>query len=369
MRHTRGPVAEWTEDEELLLASVVASPEEASAAWQRLRPRFHLDRDDHEWYRMIPPLWRNLSLAGIDDPEMPRMKGVFRRTWADTQLLLGDLERALDALHGAELDTMVIKGAGLIASGLLEAGARLMDDIDVAVRPETMHAAEDALARAGWIRKPLTLPPDVFAVPLANESGRQLDLHRRIAPELTVRRSPGASDAGFWERAVPVAVGGVRTTTLCPADHLLLVCAHGLRGRGSARLHWVPDAAALIRSGHVDWDTVLMEARRHHAVLFMRDRLSALARVGVAAPGRVRAGLGRPVPSPRDHLIHWARTSPPPSVGFLRLVRLWAQRTAHLSLREAGSAWPAHVRSFYGITRWRQVPGRAAVRVARRLSR
>jgi Uncharacterised nucleotidyltransferase len=356
----------WNADEELLLRASLARPSEAAAAWERLRPRFHLNYADHEWYRMIPLVWRNLSAAGVEDPELARMKGVFKRTWADTNVLLHDLEHVLRALEGASIDTLVIKGAGLVASGLMEPGTRFMDDIDIVVPPSEFEKAEQLLMDRDWARQEPELPVPAGAAVLVNSFGRQLDLHRRVAPELALRGDPDGTDVAFRSRATAIEVRTATTRTLAPGDHLMLVCVHGFRSGGPARLHWVPDAAALVRDGAVDWETLIEETERRRAVLTMRRAFAALLQLDLPVPPWVRSRLVQARTSPRDHLIHWALTSPPPRREFPRLVRQWLRRTSRLPLGQALTAAPRHVQRFYGITEWREVPGRFVRRVARR---
>jgi hypothetical protein len=353
----------WTTNEELLLRAALAPPEAAAGAWGRLRPRFHFEHADHEWYRMIPFVWRNLSEAGVDDPEIARMKGVFRRTWADTHVLLHDLGQALHVLKRAGIDTLVIKGAGLIASGLMDPGTRLMDDIDIVVAPSDFERAEHVLADRGWLRKQPGVAVGTFGVALGNSSGRQLDLHPRVAPELTLRGDPDATDAAFWSRARPITVKTASTRTLAAADHLMLVCVHGFRGAGPARLHWVPDAAVLLHADAIDWDTLVEETQRRRVVLIMRRALAALRCLDLPVPAWVTSRLDRVSPTPRDHLITWARECGPQRSEALRLVRYCSLRTATLPIGPALRTTPAHVRRFYRVTTWREVPGRLLRRV------
>lgn len=67
--------------QEQVLRAALLPGEAGAAAWGRLRPELDIDDLwDSEIYRMLPLVQRNLQGLGLDDPDLPRMRGLARRT-------------------------------------------------------------------------------------------------------------------------------------------------------------------------------------------------------------------------------------------------------------------------------------------------
>src|SRR5947207_6928619 len=99
--------------EQLLLRAALLDGDAALDAWESARalPR-HIDDAP---YRVLPQLYRNLSALGVEDPEMVRLKGVYRHCWTSNQTRLAAAQRALDALRGARLEALPLVGTQEVA--------------------------------------------------------------------------------------------------------------------------------------------------------------------------------------------------------------------------------------------------------------
>lgn len=131
--------------------------------------------------------------------------------------------KAIDALQGAGLELLALKGGALVSSAYQRPGARPMIDLDLAVRPADVATAVEALQRAGF-SSPSENPARALrvhhSIGFVDQADHEIDLHRGMLWRAGL-------DQDFWKRAVPVEVAGARVLTLCPADQLLHVCVHG----------------------------------------------------------------------------------------------------------------------------------------------
>jgi hypothetical protein len=216
---------------------------------------------------------------GVKDPEMSRLKGIYRRTWYDNQILFHNAENLLKIFHESNMQTLLLKGTALIPRYYKDYGLRAMQDLDILVHTEDAAKAIALLSRIGW--KPTWRIPEGDAITsithscdYVDKSGRRFDLHWHVMLECC---QPDA-DRDFWAAAVPVKLRGVETLALCPTDQLLHVCVHGARWDPTPPFRWVADAMILLRTSRadIDWDRLLRHARERQLTLPMRDTLKLL---------------------------------------------------------------------------------------------
>jgi hypothetical protein len=269
----------------LLLRAALLDRDEASLAWHSWRLTNVIDELDGGSYRLLPLLYRNLQRHGIADPDMERLKGIYRQTWYRNRIALHAARGVLQALAAAGIETMVLKGAPLAIETYAEPGVRPMNDIDIMVPAPSAQRAASVLQKAGFrarrYPRGLGRAQEIFhALGFANEGGVGIDLHWYLIEEC---RHPGADDL-FWEESHPLEIGGVPTRALSPTDQLLHVCAHGSRWDPVPPIRWAADAHVLIsrNAESIDWAHLVREARRRRLTLniggcmaYLREELDA----------------------------------------------------------------------------------------------
>ena len=71
----------------LLLRAALSEGDDAPRAWEEVRQRMgSITRLNGTTYRLLPLLYRNLSEQGVRDPELKRLKGVYRHSWYANQM-------------------------------------------------------------------------------------------------------------------------------------------------------------------------------------------------------------------------------------------------------------------------------------------
>jgi Uncharacterised nucleotidyltransferase len=251
------------EQHHLLRAALLRDParvRESFAAW---KAAVHIDRIDQGAMRLLPLLYRNLQRAGIDDPLLPRLKGVYRQVWFRNQLILDHGRRALRSLAEAGIPTIALKGAALVQTVYAEPALRPMEDFDILVPREHFARAVDVLRGAAWsFQPPLADPAPHFAfqhaVGFKRDGGGELDLHWTAM--------------GLAAEGWPSAKG-----LLAPADQLLQICTHATRFNPDIPpIRWAADAFLLLEHEAFPWDEMGELARERGLSLVMLRSLEYL---------------------------------------------------------------------------------------------
>ncbi|MEI8357947.1 MAG: nucleotidyltransferase family protein [Deltaproteobacteria bacterium] len=392
------PHTAWRPDDtqqlllEACLLDDLARARESLDAWSR---RADVGRLDSGSYRLLPLLWKRLPYLGSEFPSRDLLKGVYRRTWYANRLSIGRLSRLVSVIRAADVPAMVVKGVPLSLEAYRDAGVRPMGDGDLVVPRVSAHRAVETLVAAGWRPgvTPLTgamvegspatarwtvgpRPLEAFdesyfgvrhAHGFATDDGFDVDLHWALFQGCCDR---GADDA-VWARAHPLDLGGEWALAPSPADHLLLLLAHGARWNPIPPIRWVADVVSLLRTSTPSWPIFLADARRRGLVVPARDMLTWLEpRFSVGVPREVLEALrSEPVEAADEHA--WARRSAPPGVAS-GLDELAYLRDRHRALRSDPLAgvvppFPAFVRHVLGAESLLQVGLYGAGEIARRL--
>ena len=282
----------WPDDlQTAFLRAALLDTDDAAREWQTLRRDFALDTlTDPEIHRLLPLVYHNLRHAGLDDPDLPRMKGIQRRAWFENQARLHAIKPALVQLHAAGVDTLLLKGVPLALLYYQDLGQRPMVDVDILVPYATFDVALDVLEAEGWRDLGLDIPRDrrrrsYHGAGMSHPDGRLLDVHWQLALPFVLPNAEAESGDDFWAASEPLDLGELSVRTLCPADMLLHIIVHGLWSGSSANVRWVADATVVVRAARdtIDWDRVLDQTARRDLVVPVGNGLRYLERI-LAAP-------------------------------------------------------------------------------------
>lgn len=351
---------------DLLHAALDEDPRAAQAAWDR---------------------WR-LATGGIPDPAalrlLPLVEWNLRRPTPGTLEAPGFVEKAavaglslaaaaapvVRALRETGASALVLKGLALAHAFYPHPGLRPMSDVDLLIPPSDSERARAALEALGW--RIAEAEPDSRLRHLHGAAFRKLgapeiDLHTRALAESA---SPEA-DAGFFSRAVRLDIAGTPALTLAAADHLLVVCVHGLRWSAAPAVHWVADAAMILRRcGKIDWDALTREAQARRLESPLCRALGLLAaEFSMPVPGEVLDRLAS-ADSPGRRRELAARMSRPTLAGGLFLHwRQFSQERRELSLAGRLRRFPSHLKEMWDLGHAWEVPAAAIRKGVGRLAR
>jgi hypothetical protein len=354
---------------------------EAGARWRALRRDIDLDDLwDGKALDVLPLVYRALIDEGADDPDLPRLRGVHRRTWFANQLRFRALAEALRLLSAAEVDTLVLKGSAWALTAYSDIGLRPMHDCDIVVRPGAVERALEALSAGGWTARgqlPANHAVRHQEIDVVDPDAWVIDLHWHVARWLVPWGEEWNGDEPYWARSVPLDVSGVATRALEPTDALLHAVVHGARGGWREAPQWVPDAVFIMeRADSIEWDRLVDTAVSRNLALPVRTGLQYLrTRFEVAVPSTVVAQLDVPSSARSRRRFARAGRGMNPTRTETRVLgplaptyRFWITESAPLDRRTAVRTFPGWLADHWGAgSPWR-LPQATVQRVVGRLN-
>ena len=111
--------------------------------------------NDVEWssYRLLPLLYDKLKVELKDEPIGARLKGIYRKHWSATHILLNKALPALKALKQAKVRVLLLKGIPLGVQYYKNVALRPMADVDLMVPREERQKAAKVLISLGFTLK------------------------------------------------------------------------------------------------------------------------------------------------------------------------------------------------------------------------
>jgi hypothetical protein len=282
-------------DQVLLLRAALLPAEPGIAAWREWRATADLDTIDRGSARLLPLLWFNLLANGIDDPWMPRFKGIYRHTWFGNQVWMRRVRHIEATLATQGVSPIALKGLALANAYYENPGLRPMDDLDLLIAPDEVARALDVLRAADW-HAPFDHAERVLefvhGVELVSPAGERLDLHGHLFQgslnELV--------DAQRRARAEQLTLGDGPLRVLDATDQLLHVLVHGVESDPPAP-RWLADALVMLRrrGADIEWPRLLADAAAESRSLAVARATAELRAVfgatNVPIPATVAAAL------------------------------------------------------------------------------
>ena len=334
-------------------------PEVAVEAWKEVRPRVVLDKLEAGSFELMPLIYRNLTLGGTDEPELPRLKGIYRKAWVSNTLLTERTKESAEVLAAADIAALFIEGVTLASRFYPELGLRPTAVIDIFVhnRDETVAVAQ--LARAGWTATESAATAAAAGVRyMSDRSGHVCLLRSRLVVDWVVPLLNSAQ----WHRTA-----GAEVRVLPPTETLFAVIVAHARTTSPPTIQWVVDAKMVLRA-EIDWDRFVTLAGEGGQVLRVREALGYLAALpGSQPPPEIHDRLSALTVTRRERLSYVCTT------GSIR----WAGALPSLFAEHLGTSvgkstlrtiatFPGFLRRRWSLAHWWQLPiaaGRRAVRL------
>jgi hypothetical protein len=274
------------EQHHLLRAALLGDRAAATFSLRAWETSVNIEDTDPATFRLLPLLYENLRLHGIDTVHGPVLRSVYRQMWFRSNIIRNHAVEALRVLREAAIPTGVIKGAAVIATACLNGASRPMADYDVVVQRTDFARAIQALLGAGWRARPPQVTLEAWsayrhAISFERAVGGEVDLHSSALPY----PFHDSAQRDLWQDAVPVTIDGQQTLTMSRAAQILHTCAHGNRfNSGVDPIRWAADAWLLLqdRAGgpFSEWDRLEDLANRlslrvtlHRSLEYLRDGL------------------------------------------------------------------------------------------------
>jgi hypothetical protein len=260
----------WPKPDQLLLLQLCLQKEgeRAVVAWECWKKKVNLDDLDHASFRIMSLAYTRLVELQIPDPDLGRIKGIYRYQWTKNKLAFRGKAELLHAFAAAAIPTLLLKGAALCQTVYRDPTARPMHDLDLLVPVNDAARVVRLLQERGWLAQhfaPEVIIQHLHACSFLHPQYGELDLHWHVLRSYC----HAGKDAELWAAAVEHLFEGAPTKILCPADQFLHACEHGMHHSPSSSLQWLVDACLILRHSRspMDWERLLDQARQFELVL------------------------------------------------------------------------------------------------------
>ena len=357
-----------TAAQEELLVAALGDPVDATAAWRRVegRPGFSLDELERGSFELMPLIYRNLSSDGYEGPIMPRLKGIYRRSWVKNNLLLERTRDLAVALREVGIQALFLEGPLLALRYYPDLALRPTTLVHVLVGEADEAAATTRLGRVGWSERPGSgaYPGWRF---LFDANGNIAVLRTSFAFDFVPRGHSVFSTESLWQAAERQEAAGTEVLVPSSTEALLAICVAGARVGFVPGTQWIVDAAMVLRGREIDWERLLGIALEHGQALRLREAVDYLRRLPVPEPpAEVRERLAGATVTRRERLIYALAAGSirgPGSVPETLAEHLAA--TGDESLPRALATYPGRLRARWGVEHAWQLPLVAGRRVRR----
>ncbi len=356
----------------LLVVALDDRPDAAVDAWKEIRPRLVLDELERGSFELMPLIYRNLRRAGHHEPELPRLKGIYRRAWVKNNLLTERTKEINQILLEAGIPALFVEGVVLAARFYPELGLRPTSFIDVLVQEEETNVAIAQLARTGWAADPTAGPVSRGAARYLYDRDRNVcGLRSRLSIDCFARGSAERHGAFAW--AKKYTAGGVELGVLPPTETLFAVCVSHARAEALRNVQWIADAKMVLEE-EIDWRRLLALAQENAQVSRLGDALGYLGALpGPKPPMEIHDQLASTKVEKRESLTYLCTTGSIRGLGPLpRVVAEHLAATPDESLSATIASFPRFLRSRWDLAHTWQVPlaaGRRAVQLLGRRQR
>ena len=270
---------DWiTSQQELLLKASILHGDDAIQSWEKWKSSIDFDHIDPGSYRLLPLLYSNIIKYEIKDPLINRIKGIYRRTWCENQILTNQAIKLLKLFHSEGIETIVLKGIAMTVLYYKDYGLRPMSDFDILIPTKKAPEAIRLLRKSGWkpgYKSPEHIISFIHSCDMCDISGLyHLDLHWHLLIECCQANA----DDDFWEGALQVNIKDNYTYVLNPADQLLHTCIHGMKWSIIPPFRWVADAMMILNSSQteIDWNRLISQAKKRRLILPLQKAIDYL---------------------------------------------------------------------------------------------
>ena len=358
--------------QEQLLLAALGDPESAAEAWKELPGTFSVEDLEPGSFELMPLVYRNLAVSMPDDPRLPRLKGIYRRSWVKNNLLLGRTSEIAVTLRDAGIPALFLEGPIHAARFYGDLGLRPTSSVHVLVPESDAAEASSRLERDGW--KPR---PGSGAYPgwrLLFDTGGNICVLRTSLAYDYVGGGGGPTEEPLWSAADAHEVGETQVLVPTPTDALLAACVAGARYGPLPPTQWLTDSVMILRTGEIDWDRLIELSVAHRQHLRLRKALACLLDLPVPVPERVSAAhtwLAHESTTRRDRLTfqlasgRLARRS-----GFPHALAELLAATSGESLVRTAARLPRHLCARWSVEHSWQLPlavGRRMLHAVRRV--
>lgn len=264
-------------EQKLLLQATVLQGAPALNAWEQWQSTVDLDTLDPGSDALLCQLYSNLVTHQVEHSHMARLKGIYRRNWCASQLLLKKLELILKVLQQEDIKTIILGDAATVLGYFPEGLQRPIYNFNLLLQPTEKEKAIAILEQQGWSLVKHHSPSSngsSLSCQLQDSSGTRLHLQEQlfwaVPQEYTTQQ--------LWTNAIPCQVGDLDALRLSYTDLFLHLCLRAFYFNQTPQIIFFADAVKILQQhqGEINWLALVTQAQRYQTILPVRNMLTVL---------------------------------------------------------------------------------------------
>lgn len=326
---------------ELLLQAALLPGEAAKDAYIKWKKAVDLELfNDEVSYNLLPKLYLNQQNNIEVDKTLKILKGIYRRTWLENQLLSSQLLVFLKLFMKKQIDFIVLSHTPFVLDLLQYKGAFSLNNFDLLIHRHQIMEADKILRENGWLTK---------QNPAADGS---LFYRNKNSAQIILRQNQSIFSELIWKTTTESDLGGTKVKSLSLNQRIVSLCKTNFGNDENE--FWVFYFYLIFSETPtmIDWENLIVECQQHQicAELFVKlkylnevfavnipsERLKSLQKKAtkeMSPPGKwqiSREAYQALQKSYRQNLSH--NSSAPSFWGFIKFLREHWQVNSTLSI-------------------------------------
>lgn len=276
----------WPNKEQLLLLkAALAQPKIAFDSWEQWCAQIDIDDVDVFSYQIMPQIYQNLSQTRETFSHQGILKGIYKHTWMNNQILMNHLFKLLSNYsYHAHQPILLMKGGAMLIGFYEHWGCRVIGDLDLLVpkaefKPFIEYlchrgfCSDDQSSLARFEQNHWQVPKN--SIPFQDKACERpffLDLHLTPLTEMFVHQRP---EPVWFNRFMVHDHQQYRIHSLNSSDLLLQTIIHGTKYSHVPLFRWIMDAVTILnKAGHeLQWLDIMVATEQYELVLQMQQAL------------------------------------------------------------------------------------------------
>ena len=301
-------IYQLSREQKLLLKACVLEGKEAIKAWQEWKESVDIETLDDGSNSILSQLYHNLVANQVEDWHMARLKGIYKRTWYNNQLLLKKLQNILEAFQESNIDTIVNTDAAIVTAYCENYSQLAINDFNLLLHPSDRKKAIAILSKLGWSQVEASssvINEQDLSLKFKDESTTILNLVARIFWIIPQEYT----DKQLWENALVHPIADKEVLMLGAIDLFLYLCIRTFYQAQGSNLYFLLSAMIILQKSALgnqnswNWIDLVTQAQRYQTIIPLRNMLISLRQLfEISFPNWVLPALDQMPVSPQEYL-------------------------------------------------------------------
>lgn len=224
---------------------------QAFSDWQEA---VDFERLDFVSYRFLPQLYLNLQSLKIEHRLLPKIKGIYRKTWIENQLFVENLRTVIDMLERHLIRFVITSCIPRIMSSVIDRNVYALDGLTVSIEAKNAAATIKILCENGWL-------------PNANfnfQEIAQIDfVFLTKANQFNLILNWQTNFEILWQTSEKIEFAGKKVNILSAEEQLLQICSDEFSSGKRKNGLWIFLAHSVLQNEkRIDWKRVVSTAKK-----------------------------------------------------------------------------------------------------------